>query len=412
MKPIKNKDEKPKVGKYRASRAPFKEELDRYQAEVSAYFERRRKKLQIVATTRTKSGQTLDWIARESQHPAGKIATPPPLHPLSAETGDRRIEHARFELQDDPGAHGPKGTVPVLRKDLSKIQVRKSLRKYLSRRRGRGHLSSRSVRGLLSPPPEESGSHRYASSNQSTLCFGGEGILSVNDPYTETSDDFSLMQIGLVNDEEGYVQSAEAGIQEMQDIYGDWVPHLFVYYTTNGYSNDDDNLGGYNQDVDGWVQHDSSVYPGATFTNVSTPGGPQFQIFIKYQFFEGNWWFRVGDLWLGYYPSGLYEGNRSVFSSLGDHANRIGFWGEIFDSDDNSGPTSSTMGSGYWAEDQWPWAGYQRNLKVQVDRGGSLQDYNADSTFVDSPNMYDLEIHMLSGSDWGSYQWLGGPGAR
>jgi hypothetical protein len=25
--------------------------------------------------------------------------------------------------------------------------------------------------------------------------------------------------------------------------------------------------------------------------------------------------------------------------------------------------------------------------------------------------MYDLETHMLSGSGWGSYQWLGGPGA-
>jgi hypothetical protein len=290
--------------------------------------------------------------------------------------------------------------------------VRKSLRKYLSRRRGRGHLSLSSLRGLLSPPPEESGTHRYANSSQGTICFGGEGFLSVYDPYTETSDDFSLMQIGLVNDEAGYIQSAEAGIQEMQDIYGDWIPHLFVYYTTNGYSNDDDNQGGYNQDVDGWIQHDSSVYPGATFSNISTPDGAQFQIFIKYQFFEGNWWFRVGDLWLGYYPGGLYEGNRSVFSSLGDHANRIGFWGEIFDSDDNPGPTSSTMGSGYWAEDEWPWAGFQKNLKVQVDRAGSLQDYNADSTVVDSPNMYDLEMHMLSGSDWGSYQWLGGPGAR
>jgi hypothetical protein len=198
----------------------------------------------------------------------------------------------------------------------------------------------------------------------------------------------------------------------MQDEYGDWVPHLFVYYTANGYSEDGDNKGGYNQDVDGWVQYDSSIYPGAPMARSSTPGGPQFSLFVKYQFFEWNWWFRAGDRWIGYYPASLYEGNRSVFSSLGDHANRIAFWGEVYDSDDNSGPTSTTMGSGYWAESGWPWSAYQRNLKLQVDRSGRLDDYNADKVIIDSPNMYNLETHMRSGTSWGSYQWVGGPGAR
>jgi hypothetical protein len=69
------------------------------------------------------------------------------------------------------------------------------------------------------------------------------------------------------------------------------------------------------------------------------------------------------------------------------------------------------MGSGFWAEDGWQWAAYQRNLLFQ-DRSGALHDYNADSTVVDSSNMYDLETHMLSGTSWGSYQWLGGPGAH
>jgi hypothetical protein len=331
---------------------------------------------------------------------------------LSRTSGERRSERARFELEDHPGARGPEGTVPVPRKDFTKIHVHTSLRRYLAKRRGGHHLSQRLTTRLLAPPPEEGGSHRHSESSQRTFCLGGEGFLSVYDPYTETSDDFSLLQIGIINDEAGYIQSAEAGIQEMQDIYGDWVPHLFVYYTTNGYSNDGDNQGGYNQDVDGWVQYDSSIYPGANFSAVSTPGGTQYELFIKYQFYQGNWWFRAGDNWIGYYPSGLYEGNRSVFSSLGDHANWIGFWGEVFDSDDNPGPTSTTMGSGYWAENEWPWSAFQKNLKLQVDAAGTMQDYNADSVDVDSPNMYDLETHMLSGTDWESYQWLGGPGAH
>jgi hypothetical protein len=407
-----NHDQKPNVGEYRVLRSVRNDDFHQRAIE---YFGRRRENLHIVATTKTKSGQVLDWIPRESQPGFRKDVTPPPhsVMPMSSppvREGGRRIERAQFELEHDKGARGPDGTVPVLRKDLSKIRIDRPLNEYFSKRRGRGHISTR-LRNFVAPPPEEGGNHRYAESLQNTFNFGGEGFISVYDPYTESSDDFSLMQIGIINDEAGYIQSAEAGIQEMQDIYGDWVPHLFVYYTTNGYSSEGDNQGGYNQDHDGWVQYDGSVYPGATFSNVSTPDGPQYNIFIKYQFWQGNWWLRAGDLWLGYYPGSVYEGNRSVFSSLGDHANIIGFWGEVFDSDDVSGLTSTTMGSGYWAENEWPWAAFQRNLRFQ-DRAGGMHDFNADSSVVDSPNMYDLEMHMLSGTDWGSYQWLGGPGAR
>jgi hypothetical protein len=41
---------------------------------------------------------------------------------------------------------------------------------------------------------------------------------------------------------------------------------------------------------------------------------------------------------------------------------------------------------------------------------GQMTDYNGTS-WASDPDMYDLETHMLSGSSWGSYFWLGGPGA-
>lgn len=311
------------VPEYRLSRKALPDNND-FHKEAVEYFERSRKRLQIVATTRTPSGQILDWIPRESQVTVGGIAAPPPLLSARVARGKRHAESARFELEQHASARGPAGTVPVLRKDFTKIHVRRSLRDYLSKRRGRRHLSNRSPNGIFAPPPEENGSHRYAESSQRTFNFGGEGHISVYDPYTETSDDFSLMQIGIVNDE-----------------------------------------------------YDSSVFPGATFANLSTPGGTQFSILIKYQFFQGNWWFRAGDRWIGYCPASLYEGNRS----------------------------------GFWAEDGWQWAAYQRNLLFQ-DRSGALHDYSAGSTVVDSSNMCDLETHMLSETSWGSYQWLGGPGAH
>ena len=97
--------------------------------------------------------------------------------------------------------------------------------------------------------------------------------------------DFSLMQIALVNTDTGRMQTIEAGWQERKDSYGDWFPHLFLFYTTNGYTDEGDNEGGYNQDVDGWVQYDGSVHPGAISSPNSTRGGDQYVMQIKYQLF-------------------------------------------------------------------------------------------------------------------------------
>jgi hypothetical protein len=332
-----NPHAKPTVGDYRTSRDSALEEQQRYRGDIAAFFDERQRRLDVVATTETPRGQVLDWIPVESQH-SGEIATPPPAMAQAKEMRpqpERPTRAARFELERDTAERGPAGTVPFLRVDVTAIDVVRPLHQYLSRRRGRGHRSTRSRVGLtLASALDAGGGHRYAESAQWAFNLGGEGFLSVNDPYTETSADFSLLEFAVVNDEQGYVQSAEAGIQEMQSLYGDWGPHLFVYYTTNGYAYGGDNQGGYNRDVDGWVQYDSSVYPGAGFDTVSTPGGDQYDLFMKFQLFDGNWWFMAGDRWIGYYPGQLYAASGSAPSSLADHANSVAFFGEVFDSDE------------------------------------------------------------------------------
>src|SRR6185369_2841619 len=112
-------------------------------------------------------------------------------------------------------------------------------------------------------------------------------------PYTQWSNEFSLIQMALTHGNEGGVQTVEAGWQVYRDLYGDWVPHLFTFYTTNGHRSNGNNIGGYNRDVDGWVQYSSSIFPGMIFTPTSTPGGSQRMIQIKYQLWEGNWWLCV-----------------------------------------------------------------------------------------------------------------------
>jgi hypothetical protein len=85
---------------------------------------------------------------------------------------------------------------------------------------------------------------------------------------------------------------------------------------------------------------------------------------IKYQLYWNVWWFACQGRWMGYYPASLFMGNQSVFSTLVDHVDHIGFWGEVFDSDDIDGRTSTDMGSGYFAEVGWPWSGYIFALRL------------------------------------------------
>ncbi len=83
--------------------------------EVREYLESRRLQRAVVATTVTKWGHVYDWIDINSQAPGGDIGTPPPIGELSeASTADCAPMAVRTELEEDPEAMGPPGTVPVL----------------------------------------------------------------------------------------------------------------------------------------------------------------------------------------------------------------------------------------------------------------------------------------------------------
>ena len=116
------------------------DELDARRARILRYFEQRRAHYQVVATTRTKTGQLIDWINPESQVSGGIIATPP-TESLARAPKERvdnpyletelpkalreraQNEHCRraeTELQLDPSARGPKGTVPIVSFDVER----------------------------------------------------------------------------------------------------------------------------------------------------------------------------------------------------------------------------------------------------------------------------------------------------
>ena len=161
-------------------------------------------------------------------------------------------------------------------------------------------------------------------------------------------------------------------------------------------------------DVDGWVQHDDVIFPGTTFLPYSVIGGDQHKISLKYQLYQNNWWLSCQGRWVGYYPASLFMGNQSVFSTLGDHADQIGFWGEV--ASRNSTPTATDMGSGRFAEEGWPRAAYFHNLLIQSDRAGGMSRYRGAASQSDS-NLYDIDAEFASEGSWESFAFVGGPGA-
>jgi Neprosin len=378
--------------------------------EIIRHFQARLRRRTIVATTRTPSGQILDWVPVESQVPGEAIAVPPPATDEPS-PGMRESEApARFELQDERAERGPAGSVPIVRKDLSSVPITMPLGRYMPKRSPDGRWFSEGTGEEEPAPPDPAGgSYIHCASGTRVTCWGGDGVINVWDPSTETFQDHSLMQIGLQNFDEPQVQAVEAGWIVCQQLNGDGLPHLFAYYTTNGHGPGADNVGGYNLEFDGWVQYDQDIYPGALITGSSIRGGRQGVIGIKYQWYQGNWWLQVQGRWLGYYPTSLFMGNRSVFATLGDNAEFLGFWGEV-GTIVNPNQTTTQMGSGQYAESGWQQACYQSNLRMQTDRDGTMAPFNG-SPQVDEPRLYDMQPHMNSGTSWGSYFWAGGPGA-
>jgi hypothetical protein len=380
-----------------------------YREAILAHFDKRRRAMDVVATTRTPDGLAIDWVPRESQVRGGVIATPPDENVVLALRGSRRARLAQPILARRDLRRGPEGTVPIARPVLRQIPAVR-LSQYLSKY-GYDVITADLDNGISIELPEDGPSaHLYAASAQFDIAFGDEGWFSIHPTWVEWSNEFSLMQTALSNNESGVKQTLEVGWQVYRQLYGDWIPHLFIFYTTNGYKEQGNNKGGYNTDVTGWVQYDNVIFPKTTFAPLSTPGGAQQMIHIKVQLWRGNWWIRVQGRWMGYYPETLYQGGGSTFSSLGDHANRISFYGEITDQPRDKRGTKTDMGSGILANHGWRWSAFQRNLMRQSTRQGGMAAYDGDSWATDSAK-YSIDPHFKSGTDWGSYLWLGGPGA-
>lgn len=360
---------------------------------------RKRAELHVLKTTNTKS-QIIDWIPIESQ---GDIAQAPPPRFSISSTQSNNASRPISDLEMPGAERGPSGTVPIPRVNLDYLAngpPRKQLPDMLS-------ANDKSKR-------QNAGTHWYVSSNQNVANHGGKATFSLFDAYVANSGDFSLLQTAILktnvplpgNPSQTGSQTLEAGWINYPNQVQE--PHLFTFFTTNGYTQNGDNIGGWNTDVKGWVQTDSTYFPGMVFSPTSVDGGTQYALELEYYLFEGNWWLWVIDRYVGYYPGSMYSANEAnAGATLAAGSDAVFFYGEIYQSE---GPVTTTdMGSGHFAGTGYGHSAYMHNM-LYIDTSNVLQQYTAGFWDSDSAR-YNHDAHPNTGEAWGSYVYLGGPGA-
>ncbi len=402
-------------------------EYEKRRSRIVEFFEQRRDQMRpdVVATTKTKSGQTIDWIRPESQVPGGKLATPPSEDfdeiiqpksdlenpyldtelPKALQEQLRPDETAQTEFQLDKSAMGPPGTVPVVRFDVESYL--KEHPTYLPK-------DPIEILSKVPPPAPASNDRYYAVWQRFGDVFGSIGRINIWNTTGPVGGETSIAQVAVIRGTP--MQAIEAGKIEHSAFAPSKRPVFFTYFRTNGAASGDW-VAGYNALVDGWIQVSSSVAPGMSLVPwESRTDGSQFSLDVEVRLWEGNWWVKAAGEWAGYYPFCKGADSRpcaqgTLFSAAGirDKADRLDWYGEIFD---ESAPaaTSTDMGSGAFANQRWGKAAYFRNLlftwaptKAWWWNAGSISTTDSACYSADGP-------YYSSDPNWRNWFYYGGPG--
>jgi hypothetical protein len=304
--------------------------------------------------------------------------------------GSLRDQSAAQQLYGADGEICPEKTVPIRRYTIDILQNFETLDDFFNKR----------------PPHNVNGPnnlHQYAHAYRTVNNWGAQSILNVWSPYTERSSEFSLSQIWVVRGSGSNRETVEVGWQKYRDLYGDYRPRLFIYFTPDNYGNG----GCYNLSCGAFVQISNSVYIGGGFTNVSSHPHPstawEFKIRWQKDGNGGHWWLKYGNTWVGYYPRSLFDSN-----GLRNYGRKVDFGGEIIDEQPGGRHTRTDMGSGHFPGDGFGYAAYQRQIRYITTSNFWGIRPSLTATRTDS-DCYDISVKNSSGS-WERYFYFGGWG--
>jgi hypothetical protein len=352
---------------------------------------------------------------------AGKTVEQPPPPPARHDDRARVLPHGGQLAVLDTELHAneadengvvrrcEEGTIPIRRRTPEELSRFPNLRDMFSK--GRGHPFKS---GSDSPSPKF---YEHAGSSQSVTNWGMQFFMNIWSPTTNSSD-HSISQMWVLNS--AVTDSAEAGWTVDPGQFGDNKPHLFIYWTDNGYNSAgvSGNAGCYDLDCAGFVQTSNTVTLGGTFNATSSPGGTQVWAEVTWakSSATGNWWFFYQGKPVGYIPASKYTHGMQTQADL------VEFGGEVNSPNNPPGGTHTTtqMGSGKFPSTGCGQAAFQSHVQyvntnyntVDVTPNGNIEDtlsscYNYSTGYEKSATCYSGTQSTFQN---GYFEFFGGPG--
>ncbi|KAL3644502.1 hypothetical protein CASFOL_009682 [Castilleja foliolosa] len=283
---------------------------------------------QAVMTIQSPDGDTIDCVLTHQQpafdHPqliGQKPMDPPNKMPKWVISSSNKTFKKSFQLWTKSGESCPENTIPIRRTTEQDVLRANSVRTF-----GRKTVTSDS----------DSDNHEHAVGLVNSDEYLGAGaIINVWAPYVEELGEFSVSQIWLTAGSPSDQDTIEVGWIVNPQLFGDQLPRLFTYWTSNGYK-----TGCFNLQCSGFVHICNNIALGAVISPVSSYNGRQYDIPISVykNRDDSNWWLWVNGNFVGYWPSFL-------FTHLEDHATMVEFGGEIVNKKSSGTHTSTRMGS-------------------------------------------------------------------
>ncbi|KAJ8459874.1 hypothetical protein OPV22_032800 [Ensete ventricosum] len=231
--------------------------------------------------------------------------------------------------------------------------------------------------------------------------LGAKAIINLWNPSVQQDSEYSSAKIWLRNGPTDRSNNIEAGWMVNPSVSNDRTVRIFTYWTADSGRT----TGCFNVLCPGFVQTSDKIALGASFSNVSTTGGRQFEfrLTVRREEESGKWWLVYGDnSTIGYWPT-------SLFDTLNDSATTAFFGGDVYSPVIHEKPHPSTgMGSGGYANGHFAYAAYIRLPRVQY---GSPQ-----SRYPDPYGILTTQSGCYSAENYAERLWkepriyFGGPG--
>jgi hypothetical protein len=309
------------------------------------------------------------------------------------------------EVQVDPKARGPEGTVPV---------VPFNVEYYLEHV---PNLPENPADVFKKPPPPspDSNGRYYGVWRREGTFFGTGGQINIWETAGPVDSETSIAQTAVIRGDP--MQAIEAGKIELDTLNGNKRPHFFTFYRTSGEATGDW-VGGYNAIAQrGWIQVSHTVAPGMSLVNFASKiDGTQDALDLEVRLWNGNWWVRAAGEWAGYYPACIGGSSPpcssgTLFSDAGirDKADRLEWFGEVYESSAPT-PTKTEMGSGKFASDGLGKAAFFRNLTFYW-QPTTYGWWNSGTPTATDSGCYSVAGPFYSQTDpWHNWFFYGGSG--